>query len=81
MQKNTYRIKNIGIGETVKVYFDPYDLTYVYIYHKEKYIDKVKAYKITNPHYKKIPEELSGVITWANFFSRILFVKSWRISF
>jgi putative transposase len=55
--KNTYRIRNIGIGETVKVYFDPYDLTDVSIYHKEKYIDTVKAYKLTNAQYSKIPEE------------------------
>lgn len=55
---NKYRIYDIGIGEKVEVRFDPFDLTNIYIYHRNKYISTVKAYKITNKEYKNIPEEL-----------------------
>ncbi len=54
---NKYRIYDIGIGERVEVRFDPFDLTNVHIYHRKTYHSTVKAYKLTNQQYDKIPEE------------------------
>ena len=55
---NSYRVYDIGIGEKVETRFDPFNLTNIYIYFCGKYISTVKAYKITNTEYKKVPEEL-----------------------
>ena len=55
---NNYRVYDIGIGEKIEVRFDPFDLTNIHIYLCGKYISTVKAYKITNTEYKKVPEEL-----------------------
>lgn len=54
---NIYRIYDVGIGEKVEVRFNPFDLTEIHIYHGGKYKTTVKAYKITNQNYPKMPEE------------------------
>lgn len=58
LSANSYRVRNIGIGEKVEVRYDPFDLTEIHIYHANKYLVTVKAYKITNQQHNKIPEEL-----------------------
>jgi transposase InsO family protein len=55
---NSYKIYNIGIGEKIEARFNPFELSEIYIYHNSKYIDTVKAYKITNKTCPKVPEEI-----------------------
>lgn len=56
-KSNTYRIRDIGCGEKIELRFDPFDLSNLYIYFKKKYIQTVKAYRITNKEHPGIPEE------------------------
>lgn len=57
LNKNQYRIKDVGIGEKVHVRYDPFNLQQVHIYHKHKYIGAVKAYKFRAAQLHNIPQE------------------------
>ena len=54
---NSYRIYDIGVGEKVEVRFNPFYLIHIHVYQNNKFIDSVKAYKITNKNYPRLPEE------------------------
>ena len=57
MNKNNYRVKEIGIGEQVEIRYDPMDLKKVHIYYKEKFHSTVEAYKLTREEVNNAPEE------------------------
>ena len=57
LNKNIYKIKDVGIGEKIELLFDPCDMSSVYVYYIGKYHSTVKAYKITREQYDRIPEE------------------------
>lgn len=57
LNKNTYKIKDVGIGEKVKILFDPCDMGSVHIYYTGKYHSTVSAYKISRKKYDYVPEE------------------------
>jgi putative transposase len=57
LNKNQYRIRDVGIGEKILVRYDPYDLQEVYVYYKQKLLGKVKAYKFNTPEFTDVPQE------------------------
>lgn len=57
LNKNNYKIKEIGIGEQVEIRYDPMDLKKVHIYYKEKFHSTVVAYKLTREEVNNAPEE------------------------
>jgi putative transposase len=57
LNRNQYRIRDVGIGEKVLVRYDPFNLQDVHVYHKQKYIGAVKAYKFQSAEYQNMPEE------------------------
>ncbi|MBU2515908.1 DDE-type integrase/transposase/recombinase [bacterium] len=57
LNKNSYKIKDIGIGEMVEVLFDPSNLRKIFIYYLGKYHSTVESYKFSREQWNCIPEE------------------------
>ena len=63
LNKNSYKIKDIGIGEKVEVLFDPCNLIKVFVYYKGIHHSTVQAYKMTRELFSNIPEEKKKSLT------------------
>lgn len=57
LDKNKYRITDIGCGETIQIYFNPFKMQTVHIYYHNKYHSSVTAYTVGSDIYTKLPEE------------------------
>lgn len=57
LKSNTYRIRGVAPGEIVSVRFDPFDLSEIFVYHRQRFLAAVKAHLLTNRQTPEIPEE------------------------
>lgn len=56
-KRNYYPISGLPIGTWIEVWFDPFDLSEVQIYHNKVFYAKITASKLTNKVMSDIPEE------------------------
>ena len=55
--KNFYKVQGLGIGETVEIRFDPFDLREIQVFHEGRFFCILKASKLVNEALKHMPEE------------------------
>lgn len=54
---NFYKVTDLPVGEIVEIRFSPFDITVVQLFHQDKFIRLLQAYKLTNKTLTGIPEE------------------------
>jgi hypothetical protein len=55
--KNFYKVQGLGIGETVEIRFDPFDLREIQLFHEGRFFCILKASKLVTEALTHIPEE------------------------
>ena len=54
---NIYKIQSLPIGETIELRYDPFNLSEIQVFFKDKYYCNLKAYKLNSKEVQNIPEE------------------------
>jgi hypothetical protein len=57
LEGNKYSVCGVAPKSKVQVRYNPFDLTEIQVFYKDKYIGKSKANVLTNKQVKKMPEE------------------------
>ena len=56
-EKNTYPIRGLGVGTTVELRYNPFDLTQVHIYHQGAFYAVLRASKLSRRQLIDVPQE------------------------
>jgi len=54
---NHYKVTDLPVGEIVEIRFDPFDISVVQLFHHDKFVRLLQAYRLSSKSLTDIPEE------------------------